>query len=137
MVDMFSKMTNDEIEIDQRVELLAPVISPKKYIEVNKGDINFLSMQTFEEYEENKGENLTGLSDDTFNKIKNKWLELLEDENVFKGEKILITTEAGEVKAREYTIDTNKEQLKELLNFAIDTAVSGGEIERAIEEELV
>lgn len=116
------------------VEVLSPIISPKKYVEVEPGDVNFFSMQTFEEYEKNKGKNTIGLSDDTFEKIKNKWLEILEDENVFKGEKILITTEAGEVKAREYTISIDTEQLVELINFSLDTIRNSGEIEKGIEE---
>ena len=118
------------------VEFLSPAISPKKYIEVNQGDVNFFNMQTFEEYEKNKDKNLLGVSDNTFKLIKDKWLEILSEENVFKGEKILITTEVGEVKAREYTIETNKEQLKELSSFAFDTLLSSGEIERGMEENL-
>lgn len=118
------------------IEVLAPIISDKKYIEIEGTDLSGNTMYNFDEIEEivGTGKNITGLTDETLEKIRTKWLEILNDENVFKGEKILVTTEEGEVKAREYTIDIKEEQSTEFINYIIDTIVSGGDIDKAVKE---
>lgn len=86
------------------LELLFVNINDKKFIEVSENEV---------EFEED-------IPEDVFKAFAEKWNEILMEENVSKGEKALITTDDGEVKSREFTIDLKDEQLKELLSYFID-----------------
>ena len=86
------------------------------------GDDQYLQLSTYWKYlilnEDVDTDN--PIEKSTVDRIKSKWIEILNEEDVFSGEKILLSTEDGEVKAREYTIKLNEEQLKEFLNFVLD-----------------
>lgn len=55
-----------------------------------------------------------------FDKIGAKWNEIINEENVMKGENVLVTTDDGEVKSREFTITLNDSQLKEFLTYIVE-----------------
>lgn len=55
------------------------------------------------------------ISDGTKTEFTKKWLSLMNQEDVFKGKNIVLTTPDGEVKTTEYTIKLNDEQLKTLV----------------------
>lgn len=57
---------------------------------------------------------------DTFNKINNSWLNVLEKDDVFLGENTVMSTPDGEVKATRFTIKLTNEQLKELINNTVN-----------------
>lgn len=86
------------------------------------GDDQYLQLSTYWKYlilnEDVDTDN--PIEKSTVDRIKSKWIEILNEEDVFSGEKILLSTEDGEVKAREYTIKLNEGQLKEFLNFVLD-----------------
>lgn len=105
------------------MEFINPILSDKKYIEFEDEDIIKIDQDKAP----------SGLSEGTLEKIREKWLEMVNSENIFKGENILISTDAGEVKAREYRIDLNNEQIIELANYTIDTILENKDFERNLE----
>lgn len=73
-------------------------------------------------------EQLNGESyENLFQPILNKWNELLQQENVFKGKKTYVLTDEGQIKTTTYTIEASEEQLKAI----------GDELIRVIKEEEV
>lgn len=60
------------------------------------------------------------MSKETFKAIKNKWIEIIKRDDVFAGEKSIMSTPEGEVKVTHYTIRLNEKQIKEFLNYSID-----------------
>ena len=66
---------------------------------------------------EGKSEVISGETQDA---IKEKWLRLLNKEDVFKGKDTVLTTPDGEVKTTEYTIRLNDEQIKSLAEYSMD-----------------
>lgn len=93
-------------------------IEDKTYIEpffLNLRDHRYIevSMEDFEKSEDD-------LSMKMFEKTGDKWNEIINEENVMKGEKVLVTTDDGEVKSSEFTITLNDEQLKEFLLYVIE-----------------
>ena len=105
------------IEDKYYVEPLFFNLKDKKYIELTQEDI----LPTEE------------MPEDLFKEFADKWAEIINEENVIKGKKILITTDDGEVKSREFTIDLKDEQLKELLLFFIDTLAENDEYKNILE----
>lgn len=93
-------------------------LKDKKYIELNISEMI------------NSNQN----SEDLFKSFGNKWSEIINEENVMKGDKVLITTDDGEVKSSEFTIDLNDEQLKELLLFFIQKFEENDEYMELLEE---
>lgn len=61
------------------------------------------------------------ITKETMKRISEKWLEILGEKDVASGEKILLTTDDGEVKAKQFTINLKDEQLREFINYALDT----------------
>ncbi|WIV10589.1 hypothetical protein [Proteiniborus sp. MB09-C3] len=100
----------------QYIEYLSTVIEDKKYIELTKNS--------------NNSDSDNQISENTLNMIKDKWTEILKEENVFKGNKVLVSTDEGEVKATEYTIEINNEQFKELAGFVIDAVIESDDINK-------
>ncbi len=60
------------------------------------------------------------LSKETGEAIKDLWVSTLEEENVFKGKDIILTTPDGEVKTTVYTITLGRAQIIEFLSGAIE-----------------
>lgn len=54
------------------------------------------------------------ISEETVEALGREWTDILKEENVFKGEDIILTTPDGEVKTTVYTITLNEGQLTEL-----------------------
>jgi len=65
--------------------------------------------------------------DKLFQPLINKWNELLQQENVFKGKKTYVLTSEGQIKTTTYTIEASEEQLKAL----------GDEFIRVVKEEKI
>ena len=55
------------------------------------------------------------ISEESMNEIIKKWLSIMNEDDVFKGKNIVLTTPDGEVKTTEYTIKLSDEQIKTLL----------------------
>ena len=55
------------------------------------------------------------ISEETKKELTKRWLSLMNEEDVFKGKNIVLTTPDGEVKTTEYTINLDDEQIKTLL----------------------
>lgn len=93
-------------ELDEKlyIEPLFMNLKEKRFIELNPNELS----------------SDTGASEDLFKVFSSKWSEVLKEDNVMKGEKVLITTDDGEVKSREFTISLNDEQLKELIIYMIE-----------------
>lgn len=60
------------------------------------------------------------ISGETVKALSDKWLELMNKEDVFKGKDIVLTTPDGEVKTTQYTIKLNNEQIKRLIADSAD-----------------
>ncbi|WP_105615862.1 hypothetical protein [Vallitalea okinawensis] len=63
-----------------------------------------------------------------FQPFMEKWLEVLQEENVVRGEKTIMTTEDGDVKATKYTIQLNEEQLQTLVTVLSSILKSNSEL---------
>lgn len=93
-------------------------VEDKTYMEpffLNLKDHRYIeiSMENFEKPEDD-------LPMGMLEKISDKWDKIINEENVIKGEKVLVTTDDGEVKSSEFTINLNDEQLKEFLLYVIE-----------------
>lgn len=108
------------------IEIINPVVNDKKYIEFDQAEQIIVLDDDVPQI---------GLSEDTIKKIKDKWLDMVSEENIFKGKNILITTDSGEVKATEYTININHEQFIELSSYVIDTIIANRDIHKILESE--
>ncbi len=62
------------------------------------------------------------MSEESLKAINEKWIGLMKEEDVFKGEDIILTTPDGEVKTTEYTITLSNEQIKTLALESIEIA---------------
>lgn len=102
------------------IEPLFLSLKDKKYVEISEDE--FLPVQDDE------------LPLDLFEAFGEKWSEILKEENVMKGENVLISTEDGEVKSREFTIELNEEQLKELMTFIINELQKNDDYMEIMEE---
>lgn len=76
----------------------------------------------------------TDNSEALFDKIAAKWNEVINEENVIKGGNVLITTDDGEVKSREFTIDLKDEQLREFLLYMVETFQENDQYKKVFEE---
>lgn len=106
-------------------------VDEKYYIEplfFNLKDKKYIELNIEEMISENQK------SEDLFKAFANKWSEIINEENVMKGDKVLITTDDGEVKSSEFTINLNDEQLKELLLFFIQKFEENDEYMNLLEE---
>lgn len=84
-----------------------PVVG--KYIKMD--ELNSIDMDIDEEaYDQ------TMISEETIKAITDKWVNLMKEEDVFKGKDIILTTPDGEVKTTEYTITLSDDQIRTLVN---------------------
>ena len=60
------------------------------------------------------------ISKETIDLIASKWIGLMNEDDVFKGKDIVITTPDGEVKTTEYVIKLNDQQIKSLFKDSTD-----------------
>lgn len=60
------------------------------------------------------------ISEETMKHISQKWVGLMNEEDVFKGKDIILTTPDGEVKTKEYTITLSSDQIRTLANESLD-----------------
>ncbi|TWH77906.1 hypothetical protein [Sedimentibacter saalensis] len=68
----------------------------------------------------NVEENEEIISEETIDFITQKWISLMNDDDVFKGKDIVLTTPDGEVKTTEYVIKLNDQQIKTLVKDSTD-----------------
>ena len=87
-----------------------PVIG--KYIRIDEMQASMIQQQ-----EDGK---IEIISKETLDGINEKWLEMLKEEDIFRGKNIVLTTPDGEVKTTEYTIKLNDEQIKNLAVYGLD-----------------
>jgi hypothetical protein len=60
------------------------------------------------------------ISEETIELITKKWISLMNEDDVFKGKDIVLTTPDGEVKTTEYVIKLSDQQIKSLLKDGTD-----------------
>nr|WP_300093117.1 hypothetical protein [Sedimentibacter sp.] len=60
------------------------------------------------------------ISEETIDLITKKWISLMNEDDVFKGKDIVLTTPDGEVKTTEYAIKLNDQQIKTLFREITD-----------------
>lgn len=60
------------------------------------------------------------ISEETIDLITKKWISLMNEDDVFKGKDIVLTTPDGEVKTTEYVIKLNDQQIKTLFKESTD-----------------
>lgn len=75
-------------------------------------------------------------SEETILEFSKKWLSLMNEEDVFKGKDIVITTPDGEVKTKEYIIKLNDEQIKMLLKDSIEIFSKDKNLKNLYEENI-
>lgn len=83
--------------------------------------IDELNIEDEKMYEDNQF-----ISQETTEKISDKWLNLLGKEDVVSGKKTLLNTEDGEVKATLFTISLTENQLKELILGSMEVVMKDG-----------
>jgi hypothetical protein len=64
------------------------------------------------------------ISEETIELITQKWISLMNDDDVFKGKDIVLTTPDGEVKTTEYVIKLSDHQIKSLVKESTDILLS-------------
>lgn len=77
------------------------------------------------------------ISNDSLNSIKNKWLSLMNEEDVFKGKDIVLTTPDGEVKTTEFTISLSNEQIQTMASESIEILYRDNNLKRVYEENKI
>ena len=89
----------------EEVSIKLPVIG--KYLRIDEEMVS-----EGEEYYDSENQII---SEETGKEFAKRWLSLMNDEDVFKGKNIVLTTPDGEVKTTEYTIKLSDDQIKTLL----------------------
>ena len=89
----------------EEVSIKLPVIG--KYLRIDEDMVS-----EGEEYYDSENQII---SEETGKEFAKRWLSLMNDEDVFKGKNIVLTTPDGEVKTTEYTIKLSDDQIKTLL----------------------
>jgi len=89
----------------EEVSVKLPVIG--KYLRIDEE-----MMSEGEEYYDSENQII---SEETMKEFAKRWLSLMNEEDVFKGKNIVLTTPDGEVKTTEYTIKLSDDQIKTLL----------------------
>lgn len=103
---------------DNEVIVRIPIIG--KYIVINNNESQEIDSQA-------NSQQFNDIYVNIIMPIQNKSTEILERENVVKGEKSIMSTEDGDVKATKYTIKLNDEQIEEFINFLFDIIVNNKE----------
>jgi hypothetical protein len=63
------------------------------------------------------------ISEETLELITKKWISLMNEDDVFKGKDIVLTTPDGEVKTTEYVIKLSDQQIKSLVKDSTDILI--------------
>lgn len=99
---------------DDKIFMKMPIEG--KYIDLS----SMLNMIDMESNIGSGGESLNSfISEDSIQAIKDKWINLLNDDDVVAGKSSLLNTEDGEVKATLFTISLTDEQIKTLFKDVI------------------
>ena len=89
----------------EEISMKLPVVG--KYLRIDEEMIS--------EGEEYYDEGNQIISEESMKEFAKRWINLMNEEDVFKGKNIVLTTPDGEVKTTEYTIKLSDEQIKTLL----------------------
>jgi hypothetical protein len=73
---------------------------------------------------------------ETIDKWEVLWLDIIEEDKVFKAEKDLVETPEGEVKATKYIVEIKGQALKTFAIKSIDVLLGDEDFVRSIEEEV-
>lgn len=105
-------ITKDKISMDIYMNLGGIGMDSSYY---RDGDNEFIQIPVLRKYVNVKEKVEGAMTSDyetSFSDIGQKWLELLSEDDVVKGEDTIIDTKEGQVKAKVVTITINNEQLK-------------------------
>lgn len=107
------------------VEMVMKLPVVGKYIKLNE-------MMDLSYVEEEPGSKI--ISDDTMKLIGEKWVSLMNEDDVFKGKDIILTTPDGEVKTTEYSITLKSEQIRSLILEGSQLLANDKSLEKFYEE---
>ncbi|GMQ60661.1 hypothetical protein AN1V17_50620 [Vallitalea sediminicola] len=94
------------------------------------GDKEYIQIPVLKKYVKLDEKNFTtNKYENIFTNVSEKWLELLGEENVIKGQNTIIDTKDGQVKAKEVSIKINADQLKQLSEEIIKSITEGDILE--------
>lgn len=93
-------------------------LKDKKYIEITEAEF---SPQT-------------DIPIDLIEEIGAKWNQVINEDNVIKGENVLVSTDDGEVKSKEFTINLEDEQLREFLLYIVEIFEENDEYMKVLEQ---
>ena len=110
----------------EEVSIKLPLIG--KYLRIDEK-----MMSEGEEYYDGGSQIISEESRQDFTK---KWLSLMNDDDVFKGKNIVLTTPDGEVKTTEYTIKLSDRQIKSLLNDSAEILKKDQSLESFYEKNI-
>lgn len=105
-------ITKDKIATDIYMNLGGIGMDSNYYRDGDKEFIRIPVLRKYVNIKEKKEEAVNNHYETSFSDISSKWLELLGEDDVVKGEDTIIDTEEGKVKAKAVTITIKDEQLK-------------------------
>lgn len=93
-----------------------------------RDNISFIMTPVIPKYlrMEIKGSPMMNFND--FEDIANIWKDLLEKENVFKKENTIVATPDGQIKVREFIVELNDEQVKDLIRDVVSKLLESNNI---------
>lgn len=106
-------------------------IDGKKYIEpffLNLKDKKYIEITEAESSPQ------TDIPIDLIEEIGAKWNQVINEDNVIKGENVLVSTDDGEVKSKEFTISLEDEQLREFLLYIVEIFEENDEYMKVLEQ---
>lgn len=107
----------------EQIYLQMPIIG--KYIDISQ-----------EYKKETKQDSGSFLSEDTKEKIGNKWLNILQEDDIFTGQDTIMDTPDGEVKVTEYNIHIEDNQLKEFALSVVDIVAKDEDFIKNLNKEI-
>lgn len=114
----------DIYENGDDVIIKLPIVG--KYVNVNQ-----IKNSTTIEHEDFEKEII---SNETKEEIMKTWIGLMNEEDVFKGKDIILTTPDGEVKTTEYTINLTNEQIKMLATKCVEIISKDNSLKQTYEK---
>lgn len=105
-----------------KIYLQMPIVG--KYMDISK------------EYKEESTQNDDFISENSIDKIGEKWLDILQEDEVFSGKNTIMDTPDGEVKVTEYTIKIEDDKLKEFVLYVLDTVSKDENFKKNLQDKI-
>ncbi len=127
----FGGMGFDSVFYKNRDKMFLKMPMIGKYLDLENMEINTSDneengqVKSFDEYKDY-------VSKEDIKKIQEKWNQILNEDDVLKGESTVLSTPDGEIKTTHFMIDLSEEQIKELVDFSVDIFLSKESFEELI-----